>query len=130
MPQSVKRTRNPAAQLLWDNPEYALGVLHDGRDVDAAEKHRLFIERVGNLLLDAIPDIAALLVFLQHPDKRSLLEQFPEWEEMLKEGRSLSFKLTGASEPVFRHPDVVAAIDSPDEVETALFWALGCFRAR
>lgn len=112
VPQAIKRSVNIAANLLWDNPEYALGIPLKGRDARVKAQHQQFIERVNKLALSDVPDIAAVLAFLRRSNKSAALETFPEWEEMLKDGMLLSFKLAGAQEPVFRHPAVTAVVTS------------------
>ena len=54
VPQAVKRTVGKRANLLWDDPEYALALDIKGDPENAVEKNRLFIERITNANLSDI----------------------------------------------------------------------------
>lgn len=109
-PQSVKKTSGIASNLLWDNPEYVLGVALKGKPDRVVKQHEAFKERV-----DALGDIddlgvAAVRKFLSEPDKAAKLEVFAEWEELLAEGKNVSFQLAGETSLVMESPAVKAAV--------------------
>jgi CRISPR-associated protein Csd1 len=108
IPQAVKRTVGMRANLLWDDPEYALALDVKGNPAKAAEKHRLFVHRISEERLSDIPDVSALVDFLNRPDKLTLLSALnPELYEELKTASFISFKIAGHPEPVFRNSEVV-----------------------
>lgn len=112
-PQAVKRTIRKKANLLWDDPEYALALDVKGAPEKAAEKHALFVRRIKEEGLDAIPDVAAVMTFLQRSDKLEILSRMaPEAFEELKKASFISFRIAGRLEPIFREPEVVKWIDA------------------
>src|SRR5579863_1533406 len=76
VPQTVKRAVNIAANLLWDNPEYVLGVSLKGRPDRVVEQHAAFKQRVEDLGLMADAGMAAVRSFLWKPDKVEALKAF------------------------------------------------------
>jgi len=113
VPQAVKRTVGKRANLLWDDPEYALALDIKGDPENAVEKNRLFIERITNANLSDIDEVAAVLAFLKRTDKSEALAALdPVKYEDLKKASFISFKIVGKTEPVFRNPAVVARISS------------------
>lgn len=123
-PLSVKRTVDIISNLLWDNPEYALGaVLKDKKRSDkkteedinrrVSEQHAAFKKRIDDLGIILDEGLQAVKLFLQRNDKAALLEKHGvAWNELLKEGSNLSFKLAGDDRLVFERPLVKAAIES------------------
>ena len=114
VPQAVKRTRREMANLLWDDPEYALGMnIKDSPD-KAAKKHALFIQRIEEEHgLDTIPDVVSLITFLNNPNKLEMLSKVAsEGFEELKKASFISFKIAGHSEPIFRVPEVINQINT------------------
>lgn len=113
VPQGVKRTVGIAANLLWDNPEYAVGVVTKGNPDRTREAHDAFVKRIADLGCggEAIP---AVLRFLKREDKIALLEVFSPWKDIKESGAFLSFRLAGEKEPVFRSQEVVKTVSSPE----------------
>lgn len=96
LPQAVKRAINVAANLLWDNPEYALGIPTKGRPERVVDQHSAFIERVEALGQLEDPGLTAVRRFLDVSDKQSLLEPLGDsLRQLLEEGANLSFQLVG-----------------------------------
>jgi CRISPR-associated protein Csd1 len=111
VPQTVKRTVGIAPNLLWDNPEYALGVVIKGNSDRVTKQHQAFIDRIRSLGLSHDPAIAAILAFLSYPDKATLLDKFTaQWDEIHETAPFLSFKIAGDIEPIFRQPAVVSVL--------------------
>ncbi|HOZ49867.1 MAG TPA: type I-C CRISPR-associated protein Cas8c/Csd1 [Candidatus Hydrogenedentes bacterium] len=113
VPQAVKKASGIAANLLWENPEYALGVVLKGKPERVVKQHAAFRERIDDL--GDLPDRGLLAVkrFLARADKIQLLEAFGEaWDTLLGEGANLSFQLTGAHSPVAEDRSVQSAIQS------------------
>lgn len=110
IPQAVKRAVNISANLLWDNPEYVLGVVLKGKPDRVKEQHATFKQRIEKLGVND-PGVAAVRAFLDKPDKSELLAAFGgSWEELKKTGANLSFQLAGQTGLVVEQPAVQAAI--------------------
>jgi CRISPR-associated protein Csd1 len=110
IPQAIKRASNIAANLLWDNPEYALGLVIKGRPDRVAEQHKMFCDRIAGIAVPDISPVAVVLRFLAKPDKIAALEKLQGWEEIKETAPFLSFRVTGDAKPVFNCPDVAAAL--------------------
>ncbi len=93
VPQSVKRAANIAANLLWDNAEYALGIDIKGKPKRVLKKHKDFIERIKSLDEPAKSDegTKALLCFFER-DYIAALKEDQHWE-FLQFNPNVSFQL-------------------------------------
>ncbi len=119
VPQSVKRTVGIAANLLWDNPEYALGVVVKGKPKRVEEQHRAFVERIANSGISSVPAVTAVEKFLGNDSKIERLERFSEcWEQIKTESPFISFRLAGETEPVFSGEVVKNALADTGSSET------------
>ena len=118
VPQAVKRTVGIASNLLWDNPDYALGfyVPPKGRTKAdrSAESHAAFLSRIAEVgLTEQSSAVSAVLSFLARDTKIAELAAFDDlWEEISTTGPFISFKLAGDMEPVFRDPVIINAINA------------------
>ncbi len=95
VPQAVKRSVGKAANLLWDNIEYALGANPRNRN-DVEERFNLFKERIKNELdLGSLPSVKLLLKFLDNnPVQQIESSGYQElWNKMLKENPFIVFKI-------------------------------------
>ncbi len=111
VPQAVKRASGIAANLLWDNPEYALGVVLKGKPERVKEQHAAFKKRIEDLGELSDSSIEALRLFLGNPDKAALLQPFGEaWQKALEEGANISFQLAGEKGLITESPKVRHAI--------------------
>ena len=121
VPQSVKRSVGIISNLLWDNPEYALGVVLKGNPERVVKQHNAFKEKVFALNIDD-PGISAVKAFLAKNDKTEILSVMGEaWKELLESGANLTFLLVGDERPVLERPVVKQGIehlfaDSTDEI--------------
>lgn len=125
VPQGAKKTSGVAANLLWDNSEYILG-LHDAKKLESKCKlgegkageyiARLenmqaeFRKQIESLPVEALSDqgICAVLAFLDKLD----LDQFealPAWSDILAINPVMTFRLHGDVELVCQRPAVVKA---------------------
>lgn len=96
VPQGVKKTSGVASNLLWENPEYAFGVVIKGKPERVAEQHQAFTQRVTGLGEIADQGLGAVKNFLATPDKAFLLQLFGEpWSQLLETGGNLTFQLAG-----------------------------------
>jgi CRISPR-associated protein Csd1 len=110
VPQGVKKTSGVAANLLWDNAEYVLGVDTKGKPERVKEQQATFIERIRQLnLADQDEGIAAVLAFLENLDA-DVLQQQPQWEEIKATNPNLTFRLQGQLHLVCQSRKVQAAL--------------------
>lgn len=115
MPQGVKKTSGVAANLLWDNAEYVLGVTSSGKPDRVQEQHAVFQAKL-DALADKTDDagLAAVRTYLKAPD-RVRLEADPLWPEILEINPAMTFRLNGDLELVCQRPAVRAVLE---KVET------------
>ena len=111
VPQGVKRASDIAANLLWDNVEYLLGVDTKGKPERVAEQHRVFVARIESLPAQALSDggVQAVLRFLKHVDL-SVLSRYAVWQEIVETNPNITFRLHGDMDLVCQRPAVVAAM--------------------
>ncbi|MEZ5589882.1 MAG: type I-C CRISPR-associated protein Cas8c/Csd1 [Gammaproteobacteria bacterium] len=114
LPQAVKRSSGIAANLLWDNVDYVLGMDTKGKPERAAMAHTAFVARLTDELLPICndPGLAAVDVWLRQ-DSLALIEQvtrFIKRDEL--QSANLSFKLAGDPVPLLcQREAVIAAIE-------------------
>ena len=111
VPQSVKRSADIAANLLWDTAEYALGIDTRGKADRVAKQHADFVARVQNLAGYADDDgLRAVIRFLSHSSTK-LLAADPTFAELAENNAVIAFRLTGdPGNLVCERGDVVRAI--------------------
>jgi len=108
VPQAVKRSVNVLANLLWDNPEYSLGMALKGKPERVEEQHRSFRERIESLGANGDAGVSAVLRFLSCADRIEQARSFGEaWEEMTKHSANLTFRLAGDAALVAERSEVV-----------------------
>ena len=78
VPQSVKRSSGVVANLIWDNVEYALGIVCKGKKDRVAEQHAAFIARLNEL--SNCVSIKPILAFLASDSKKEILSTSEEWK--------------------------------------------------
>lgn len=111
IPQSVKRASGIASNLLWDNPEYALGITLKGKPERVVEQHAAFKKRIADLGEINDAGVCAVKKFLDSPDKSTVLQRFGEsWEQLLESGANMSFQLAGESRLILESDAVKTAI--------------------
>lgn len=118
VPQGVKKTSGVAANLLWDNAEYVLGIDTKGKPERVKEQQAAFVERIRQLnLADQDEGIAAVLAFLENLDA-DVLQQQPQWEEIKTTNPNLTFRLQGQLYLVCQSRKVQAAMLSNTDAES------------
>ena len=107
VPQGVKKTSGVAANLLWDNAEYALGLTLKGNPERVIKQHQAFVERIRAVEEPAKSDegIQALLCFLENFDP-SKLKESPHWE-FLQSNPNISFKLQDDNRLICERQNVI-----------------------
>ena len=111
VPQGAKKTSGVAANLLWDNAEYVLGITGTGKPDRVQEQHAAFQAKLDVLAGKTCDDgLQAVRIFLQTPD-RTRLENDPLWPEILEVNPVMTFRLNGDLELICQRPDVRAALE-------------------
>jgi len=111
VPQGVKKSCNIAANLLWGNAEYVLGIPEKNPADRAERQHDAFIQKLGALKASD-EGIQAVLRFLKHPDKIKLLEAVCDGrpQDLFAKGANITFYLVGDSGIVAEREAVAKAI--------------------
>ena len=114
VPKGVKKTSGIAANLFWENPEYALGIAPEGGRTDRiAEQHAAFKTRIADLGDISDAGLSAVKAFLDHSDKGALLQPLGETvKQLLDEGANLTFQLAGEVLLISDRPAVKSAIQA------------------
>jgi CRISPR-associated protein Csd1 len=110
VPQAVKKTSGIAANLLWDNPEYALGVALKGKTDRVKDQHASFVKRIHALGEINDEGFQSLRKFLAIANKEELLKRFDAWAEVCETGANVSFSLAGEKGLILERPAVKKAI--------------------
>ena len=114
VPQGTKRTSGVAANLLWDNVEYATGIACKSKLARVAAQHAAFLARLGEL--EGCPSIAPVRTFLASPGYRERLAAESAWPEAAAACAFLTFRIAGHPDTVAREPDVVARLSTPSRL--------------
>ena len=113
IPQAVKRANGIVANLLWDNPEYAIGAVVKGKPERVAEQHDAFRKKIDDIPNNTDAGIIATKQFLALPDKASALESLGDsWSQLLKDGANISFQLAGETHLVLESQAVRDAVQA------------------
>ncbi len=101
VPHSVKRSVGVASNLLWDNVEYATGVVCKGKEARVKEQHSAFLK-----CLEAyadIPAVSAVMKCAKCADWETIVASLDEKvsAEWKKSCPFVSFKIQGDDGPVF-----------------------------
>jgi CRISPR-associated protein Csd1 len=111
VPKSVKKTSGVISNLLWENPEYALGIKLKTNAARLCKMHDAFKQRIKDLNIDDEEGIKAILKFLDTKNIETLLSKYRDsWETLKKEGANLTFKLAGENRLVVERETVQKAI--------------------
>lgn len=119
VPQGVKKTSGVAANLLWDNAEYVLGVDTRDKPERVAEQHAAFAARLreafGEMPADA--GLQAVFTFLSRHREQALviLAANPLWPEVLESNPLLTFQLDTDTHLVCQRPAVIARLQGGND---------------
>ena len=118
VPQGVKKAYGVAANLLWDNAEYVLGIITRGKPERVAKQQAAFAERLTGAFGDAPEDegLRAVQAFLKTHRAAALekLAAHPAWPEILESNPLLTFQLNTDTALVCQRLAVVAALQTPN----------------
>ena len=112
LPKSVNRSVNIAANLLWDNAEYVLGLVREGGKPERVLKqHQAFIDRMAQLNNGDI-GLQAVMQFLGSLDLQVLQQRADFDEEFFQRNPNVSFKLASDVQLICERGNVRDAIRS------------------
>jgi CRISPR-associated protein Csd1 len=111
VPIGVKKTSGVAANLLWDNLEYVLGIDTKGKPERVAEQHAAFLARIKELpqVAQEDPGIKAVLFFLAQLNFDQL-QKLPSWNDAFESNAVISFRLTGDLNLVCQRSTIINAV--------------------
>ncbi|MDD9302039.1 MAG: type I-C CRISPR-associated protein Cas8c/Csd1 [Desulfobacter sp.] len=112
IPQAVKKTSGVAANLLWDNLEYALGVLLKEAPERVAKQHEAFKEKIQALENNQEQGLFAVSQFLIKEDKTEILSGFGQaWQELIEDKKAnVTFQLAKDTCIISERPEVKSII--------------------
>lgn len=112
VPQGIKRANGVYPNLLWDTPEYALGVKMAGKKEQKLNPHEEFKKRIEGLGKSTDEGLIALRTFLTFEYKLDLLSSDPNYPVLIEENPFIAFKIAGESKVICDSPAVRQLIDS------------------
>lgn len=134
IPLGAKKSVNVAANLLWGNAEYVLGLpdskklaerMSKGKELEyrdrLKEMRTAFIKEIESLPppCQIDPGIRAVLKFCEHTDFTAF-ERFGEvWREVKASNLNMTFRLQGNAELVCHHRAITAAVSRSVEKEVS-----------
>ncbi|ULA58348.1 MAG: Type I-C CRISPR-associated protein Cas8c/Csd1 [Nitrospira sp.] len=126
LPQAAKKSVNVAANMLWGNAEYVLGLPDEkkladrkgkGKEGDYGDRlkdmHTAFVDAIKALPkgVQADEGVRAVLKFIDQT-KPADLERFGEiWKEIRSTNPNMTFRLQGDLELVCQRPSVINALN-------------------
>ena len=114
----MKKTSGVAANLLWDNAAYVLGVDTKGKPKRVEEQRQAFIARIESFAARNDIGVQAVLNFLRQASPESL-SRHVEWEEIAETVPNLTFRLQGDVDLVCQRPAVAEAIGAQQDTNGA-----------
>lgn len=129
VPQGAKKSVNVAANLLWGNAEYVLGI-PDAKKLEerksknkeaeyherVKEMHAVFAKELSELPQEVTRDdgITAVMKFCASVPLDRLTQLGEVWEEIKTSNPNLTFRLQGDIDLVCQRPAIVAALTDAD----------------
>lgn len=111
IPQAVKKTSGIASNLLWDNPEYVLGVPLKGKPARVKEQHEAFIKKIDELGKHVDEGVSAVKHFLKMENKVEILQKVSDiWQQLIEDGGNITFQLAGDNFTVPERPAIQSLI--------------------
>ncbi len=109
VPKGVKRSSGVAANLLWDTVAYVFGI-NPAKPKRGEEQHTAFIEKIEQTFSDCKNvGIQSVLTFLKTANFDSVFTH-PVWNDLKESRGNISFALSGETDLVCQHPEVVAVL--------------------
>lgn len=116
VPQGLKKSSGVAANLLWGNSEYVLGITNDGDPKKVRERHAAFLAKLNTLAEEADTGLTAVRIFLESPDTVRLKAD-PLWQEILTTKPDMTFRLQGDLELVCQRPAIRVGLGNAGTIE-------------
>lgn len=114
VPKAIKKSSNIAANLLWDNPSYVLGVpkSSDKKAERAQKQHQCFIEKIEKFN-EKLSDegVSAVIRFLKSGNYSGIFSH-PLWPEIEERGANIAFQLEGETRLVCQREAIRNAISN------------------
>lgn len=111
VPQGLKKSSGVAANLLWGNAEYVLGISNDGDPKKVKERHTAFQTKLATLAIQADTGLVAVRTFLKTLD-RTKLETSHLWQEILNTKPDITFRLQGDLELICQRSAIRAGLSN------------------
>jgi CRISPR-associated protein Csd1 len=105
VPQGLKKSSGVAANLLWGNAEYVLGITNEGNAKKIRERHAAFQSKLDTLTDQEDAGLSAVRAFLQSQNKDDLKAD-PLWQEILVTKPDMTFRLQGDLDLVCQRPAI------------------------
>lgn len=96
VPQGEKKTSGVKSNLLWDNPEYVIGVSMKGKGEQKQDAFRKKMAEFGELDDPGWKAVQKFLA-LSLDDKLAKLSPFECWKSACEEGANMTFQLAGTA---------------------------------
>jgi CRISPR-associated protein Csd1 len=109
VPQGIKKSSGIAANLLWGNAEYVLGISNEGDPKKVSERHADFRAKLDTVADQTDIGLVAVRAFLESPD-RARLETDPAWQEILNTKPDMTFRLQGDLELICQRSAIRAGL--------------------
>lgn len=105
VPQGLKKSSGVAANLLWGNTEYVLGITNDGDEKKVQHRHNAFQSKLSTVDNQEDPGLSAVRTFLKSHNKADLKVD-PLWQEILTTKPDMTFRLQGDLVLVCQRPAI------------------------
>jgi len=115
VPMGLKRSSGIASNTLWDNVEYATGIVCKGKASRVQEQHKAFVAKLSDFA--AIPEVKAVVSYLDNGDEIAKLNGNTDFKEAIESCAFVSFKIVGGAETVAATESFVAAFNESRKVE-------------
>lgn len=111
VPQGVKKTSGVAANLLWDNLEYVLGVDTRGKPERVVEQHAAYRARI-HALPESVQYDAGIIAINLFLDQFNLdqVSVYPAWADILVANPVMTFRLHGDTDLICQRSAVIDAL--------------------
>lgn len=109
VPQSVKRSGNAKPYFLWDNVEFATGIVCKNSDEKVRDYHSSFLELLRNHA--NVPTVNAVLTFLSSPSLPEDLDKFPAWKDAKATCAFIAFRFVDSNGTIFDDPSIKRIVD-------------------
>jgi len=116
VPQGLKKSSGAAANLLWGNAEYVLGICNEGDPKKVKVRHTAFQAKLDTISAQTDTGLAAVRSFLKSPD-RARLEANPHWQEILTTKPDMTFRLQGDPELICQRPAIMEGLGNASAKE-------------